>query len=60
MISPSPSIELWAIERLAEYPRNPRKNDSAVDRLCGSIREFGLRFECWPAATARSLTVTCG
>ncbi len=43
MTSPSPSIEQWPIERLVEYPRNPRKNDGAVDRMCGSIREFGLK-----------------
>ena len=36
-------IELWSIERLVEYPRNPRKNDSAVDRMCSSIREFGFK-----------------
>jgi DNA modification methylase len=29
-----------------EYPRNPRKNDSAVDRMCGSIREFGFKIPC--------------
>jgi hypothetical protein len=23
--------------------RNPRKNDAAVDRMCSSIREFGLK-----------------
>ncbi len=43
MTSPSQSIELWPIERLVEYPRNPRKNDSAVDRMCCSIREFGFK-----------------
>jgi len=37
------SIEVWPIDRLVEYPRNPRKNDGAVDRMCGSIREFGLK-----------------
>jgi hypothetical protein len=26
------NVELWPIERLIEYARNPRKNDSAVDR----------------------------
>jgi DNA modification methylase len=31
------------LERLIEYARNPRKNDSAVDRMCGSIREFGFK-----------------
>jgi ParB-like chromosome segregation protein Spo0J len=39
----SQRIEQWPIERLVEYPRNPRKNDSAVDRMCGSIREFGFK-----------------
>src|SRR5205823_1022160 len=28
---------------LVFYARNPRKNDSAVDRMCGSIREFGFK-----------------
>jgi DNA modification methylase len=39
-------IELWSIDRLAEYPRNPRKNDAAVDRMCASIREFGFKIPC--------------
>src|SRR6266699_728014 len=39
-------IELWAIERLVEYARNPRKNDAAVDRMCASIREFGFKIPC--------------
>jgi hypothetical protein len=24
-------IELWPIDRLVEYPRNPRKNDAVAD-----------------------------
>src|ERR1700729_311976 len=36
-------IEVWPIERLREYPRNPRKNDAAVDRMCESIRQFGFK-----------------
>lgn len=36
-------IEMWPIERLVEYARNPRKNDGAVDRMCASIREFGFK-----------------
>ena len=39
-------IENWPIERLVEYPRNPRKNDAAVDRMCASIREFGFKTPC--------------
>src|ERR1700693_4751530 len=36
-------IEIWPIDRLVFYARNPRKNDSAVDRMCSSIREFGFK-----------------
>src|SRR5450755_4482743 len=36
-------VELWSIDRLVFYARNPRKNDSAVDRMCASIREFGFK-----------------
>src|ERR1022692_3366484 len=36
-------IELWSIDRLVFYARNPRKNDAAVDRMCSSIREFGFK-----------------
>src|SRR5579862_8399807 len=47
MISPvAAGIEYWPIERLVEYPRNPRKNDSAVERMCVSIREFGFTIPC--------------
>src|SRR5580693_5301349 len=36
-------IEVWHIDRFIPYARNPRKNDAAVDRMCGSIREFGFK-----------------
>jgi ParB-like chromosome segregation protein Spo0J len=36
-------VEHWPIDKLIFYARNPRKNDSAVDRMCGSIREFGFK-----------------
>src|SRR5271168_4971260 len=39
----TPQIQIWPIERLVEYARNPRKNDGAVERMCGSIREFGFK-----------------
>ena len=38
-----PRMELWPLGRFLEYARNPRKNDSAVDRMCDSIREFGFK-----------------
>jgi hypothetical protein len=36
-------IELRPRGRLVEYPR---KNAAAVDRMCGSIREFGFKIPC--------------
>ncbi len=36
-------IQIWSIDRLIFYARNPRKNDAAVDRMCSSIREFGFK-----------------
>ena len=38
-----PQIELCATERLVPYARNPRKNDHAVDRMAGTIREWGFK-----------------
>ncbi|HEX4772184.1 MAG TPA: DNA modification methylase [Bryobacteraceae bacterium] len=49
-VSISPAIasdvQVWPIDRLVFYARNPRKNDAAVDRMCGSIREFGFKIPC--------------
>jgi hypothetical protein len=36
-------IQIWPIERLVFYARNPRKNDAAVDRMVASIREYGFK-----------------
>ena len=36
-------VEQWPIEQFVPYARNPRKNDSAVDRMAGSIQEFGFK-----------------
>ncbi len=38
-----PRIQIWSIDRLVFYARNPRKNDAVVDRMCSSIREFGFK-----------------
>jgi DNA modification methylase len=40
---PSTEIQIWQIDKLIFYARNPRKNDAAVDRMCSSIREFGFK-----------------
>jgi DNA modification methylase len=39
-------VEVWPIDKLIPYARNPRKNDSAVDQMVGSIREFGFKIPC--------------
>jgi ParB-like chromosome segregation protein Spo0J len=41
--APTPQVQIWPIDRLVFYERNPRKNDSVVDRMCSSIREFGFK-----------------
>ena len=41
--TPETEIEMWPIDRLIPYARNPRKNDGAVDRMAASIREFGFK-----------------
>src|SRR5689334_13430773 len=38
-----PEVQIWTIDRLIFYSRNPRKNDSVVDRMVASIREFGFK-----------------
>jgi ParB-like chromosome segregation protein Spo0J len=35
--------QIWPIDKLVFYARNPRKNDAAVNRMCASIREFGFK-----------------
>jgi DNA modification methylase len=42
----STEILIWPIDKLVFYARNPRKNDAVVDRMCGSIREFGFKIPC--------------
>ncbi len=36
-------IELWQIDDVISYEKNPRINDAAVDTVARSIREFGFR-----------------
>jgi len=42
----SVEIQVWPLDRLVFYAGNPRRNDAAVDRMCGSIREFGFKIPC--------------
>src|SRR5437667_4982113 len=36
-------IEMWAVERIKPYDRNPRKNDDAVDRMIAGIGTYGFK-----------------
>ena len=36
-------IEMWAIDRIKPYDKNPRINDGAVDAVAKSIQAFGVR-----------------
>jgi hypothetical protein len=36
-------VELWALERIIPYARNPRNNEEAVAGVAASIKEFGPR-----------------
>src|SRR5215467_3919699 len=43
MLTAAQQVELWPIDRLIPYARNPRKNDASVDRMAASIQEFGFK-----------------
>jgi DNA modification methylase len=36
-------VELWPVERVIPYIRNPRRNDHVVAKAAASIKEFGFR-----------------
>src|ERR1700735_2147476 len=42
----STEVQIWPIDRLVFYARNPRRNDAAVDRMCAALREFGFKIPC--------------
>jgi DNA modification methylase len=37
------TVEIWLIDRVVPYARNPRKNAGAVDKVAASIAEFGWK-----------------
>jgi len=41
--APGLTTEMWPVEKLVHYARNPRKNDAQVERMVASIKEFGFR-----------------
>jgi hypothetical protein len=36
-------IQMFSLDKLIPYHRNPRKNDHAVDRMAAAIREYGFK-----------------
>jgi ParB-like chromosome segregation protein Spo0J len=36
-------VELWPVGRLKPYPGNPRHNNTGVDAVAASLREYGFR-----------------
>jgi hypothetical protein len=36
-------VELWPVNRIKPYDKNPRRNDAAVDAVARSLKEFGFR-----------------
>ena len=43
LAQPKMKVEYWDIDRLIPYSRNPRKNDEAVPKMAGLIKEFGFK-----------------
>jgi ParB-like chromosome segregation protein Spo0J len=50
-------IELWPLDRIKPYDKNPRLNDDAVDAVARSIREFGFR---QPIVVDEDGVIICG
>lgn len=36
-------IQLWSVDRVIPYKRNPRRNEDAVAKVAASIKEFGFK-----------------
>ena len=51
-LQPAVAMEIWPIEKILAYARNPRKNDIAVQRMAAAIREFGFNIPVLPRGDA--------
>jgi ParB-like chromosome segregation protein Spo0J len=52
-----PEIVYKDIKSIKPYERNPRKNDSAVDSVAESIKQFGFKV---PVVIDKDGTIVCG
>lgn len=50
-------IENKRLSEITPYEKNPRKNDSAVDAVANSIREFGFKV---PVVIDKDGVIVCG
>jgi hypothetical protein len=55
----STEIQTWNIERFIHYARNPRKNDAALDRMVGSLKEYGFPVPVLARSTVKSSMGIC-
>jgi len=36
-------VQLWSVDKVFPYQRNPRRNEDAVEKVAASIKEFGFK-----------------
>jgi len=36
-------VQMWSVDRVVPYQRNPRRNDDAVEKVAASMKEFGFK-----------------
>jgi hypothetical protein len=50
------AVEMMPIEKLIPYANNPRRNEHAVAKVAGSIKEFGFRS---PITVDKDMVIVC-
>ncbi len=44
-------IQMWSVDKVIPYKRNPRRNDDGVEKVAASIKEFGFSCRSWSTRT---------
>jgi len=55
--APEYTVELLPIDALIPYENNPRRNEHAVAKVAGSIKEFGFRS---PVTVDKDMVIVAG
>jgi DNA modification methylase len=50
-------IQMWSVDRVIPYKRNPRRNEDAVAKVAASIKEFGFK---QPIVVDKDSTIVVG